>query len=70
MLVLIITDSGDESGIEGVIGESEEDARLAHARVSNQKQFEQQVVRLLRHLKSDGGVIRTVVVVEESSSSS
>jgi len=43
------TDGGDERSGERVVRESEQDARLAHARVADQQQFEQQIVRLLGH---------------------
>ena len=41
-----LTDGGDECGVECVLGEPEEDAGLAHARVADQQQLEQVVVRL------------------------
>lgn len=43
------TDSGDEGGVEGILGEAEERARLPHARVADEQQLEQIVVRL-RHV--------------------
>ena len=44
-----VTYGGDEGGVEGVVREAEQHTRLPHARVSDQQQLEQQVVRLLRH---------------------
>lgn len=44
-----LTDSGYKCGREGIVGEAEQDARLAHARVADQQQLEEQVVRLLGH---------------------
>lgn len=44
-----LTDGGDECGGERVVREPEQDARLTHARVADQQQFEQQIVRLLGH---------------------
>lgn len=48
-LLLLLTYGGDEGCVEGVVREAEQHTGLPHARVSNQKQLEQQVVRLLRH---------------------
>lgn len=50
-----LTDGRDERRGERVVRESEQDARLAHARVADQQQFEQQVVRLLGHGGGGGG---------------
>lgn len=44
-----LTYGGDEGGVEGVVGEAEEHAGLPHARVPDEQQLEQQVVRFLRH---------------------
>jgi len=49
MLLRGRTDRRDERRGERVVREPEQDARLAHARVADQQQFEQQVVRLLGH---------------------
>lgn len=46
---LNVTYGGDEGCVEGVVREAEQHTGLPHARVSDQKQLEQQVVRLLRH---------------------
>lgn len=43
------TDGGDESGVKGVIAEAEEYAGFPNARVPDEQQLEQQVVRLLCH---------------------
>ena len=40
------TNGGDEGGVEGVLGEPEEHARLPHAGVADQQKLEQVVVRL------------------------
>lgn len=45
----LLTYGGDEGCVEGVVREAEQHTGLPHARVSDQKQLEQQVVRLLRH---------------------
>ena len=45
----LLTYGGDEGGVEGVVREAEQNTGLPHARVPDQKQLEQQVVRLLRH---------------------
>ena len=45
----LLTYGGNEGCVEGVVGEAEQHTGLPHARVSDQKQLEQQVVRLLRH---------------------
>ena len=42
-------DGGDEGRVEGVVRKPEEDASLTDAGVADQKQFEQQIVRLLGH---------------------
>lgn len=47
--VAVLTDGRDERRGERVVREPEQDARLAHARVADQQQFEQQIVRLLGH---------------------
>lgn len=43
------TDRRDERRCERVVRKPEQDARLAHTRVADQQQFEQQIVRLLGH---------------------
>lgn len=45
----MLTDGGDEGGVEGVLREAEQGAGLAHARVADQQQLEQVVVGL-RHV--------------------
>ena len=50
---LALTYGGDESGVEGVLGEPEKDAGLAHPGVSDEEQLEQVVVRL-GHLRQSG----------------
>lgn len=45
----ILTNGGDEGGVEGIVGEAEEHAGLADARVADQQQFEEQVIGFLRH---------------------
>ena len=47
--LLPLTYGGDEGCVECVVREAEQHACLPHARVSDQKQLEQQIVRLLRH---------------------
>ena len=47
-----LTDGGDEGGVECVLGEPEEDAGLAHARVADQQQLEQVVVRLRHRIQT------------------
>lgn len=42
-------DGGDEGVVEGIVGEAEENAGLAHAGVADQQQFEQEVVAFLGH---------------------
>lgn len=49
-----LTDGRDERGGERVVREPEQDARLAHARVTDQQQFEQQIVGLLGHGAAHG----------------
>ena len=39
-------DGGNEGGVEGVLGEPEQDAGLSHPWIADQQQFEQIVVRL------------------------
>ena len=41
-----LTNGGDERGVERVLGESDQDARLAYAAVPYEQQLEQKVVRL------------------------
>lgn len=45
-----LTDGRDERRVERVVREPEQDACLAHARIADQQQLEQQIVRLLGHL--------------------
>lgn len=45
----LLTYGGNEGCVEGVVREAEQHTGLPHARISDQKQLEQQVVRLLRH---------------------
>ena len=42
-------DRRDERVVEGVVGEAEQYARLADARVADEEQLEEQVVALFRH---------------------
>lgn len=49
---VILTYGGDKGGVEGVIRESEQHAGLSHPRITNQKQFKEQIICLLRHLSS------------------
>lgn len=44
-----LTYRADKGRREGIIAESEQNARLSYARVTDQQQFEQQVVCLLGH---------------------
>jgi hypothetical protein len=41
-----LTNCGNESGVEGVLGESEENTGFADAGISDQEQFEKVIVRL------------------------
>ena len=46
IIIIIRTDGGYEGRVEGVLGEAEQDTRLADARVADEQQLEQIVVRL------------------------
>jgi hypothetical protein len=48
------TDSRDERRGERVVREPEQDARLAHAGIADQQQFEQQIVRFFGHGRRRG----------------
>lgn len=50
-----LTNGGDEGGVEGIVGEAEEDAGLADPRVPDEQQLEEQVVGFLRHGGGRGG---------------
>lgn len=45
----LLTYGRDEGCVEGVVREAEQHTGLPHTRVPDQKQLEQQVVRLFRH---------------------
>lgn len=47
-----LTDGRNERGGERVVRKPEQNTRFAHARITDQQQFEQQIVRLLRHVHS------------------
>lgn len=59
----IRTNGGDESVIESIIRESEQDARLTDTRITDQQQLEQVVIRLLGHDSS--GRLRSKPGLEE-----
>lgn len=50
------TNSRDERRGERVVREPEQNARLAHARIADQQQLEQQIVRLFGHYGLPGSV--------------
>lgn len=46
---LFLTYGGNEGCVEGVVREAEQNTGLPHARITDEEQLEQQVVRFLRH---------------------
>ena len=45
-----LTDRGDEAGVEGILTESEQDARLTHSRITDQQQLEQVIVSFCHYV--------------------